>query len=378
MNPLWLIAIVLLVLFLQDILYERYIFRGLNIKRKFSRLSAFPGEELLMELELVNRKLLPITWLHMEQRFPLIIELGSKEMVQYPNRAEAAHRSYMSILPYQKVKRTYHIKCLQRGFFDLKEIFLESTNLFGTKKYMLEKAAAAQLTIYPRLPDVRSSLIPANSMQGDILVRRWIIEDPLMISGAREYVTSDDFRSINWKATAKHGKLKVNKYDFTADKKIMLLFNMDACGDLWKGFEPAVIESSIEVCASVAAELVKDGIPVGLATNAICAGNMTFGNMEPGTGEKHLSDILEMLARIQYYCRFKFIELLENVMGSISWGTELVIVTPYFDASIKESLYKVQGVKITVVALERKDSGELPSNVELFIYDRAGEQNEAV
>lgn len=73
--------------------------------------------------------------------------------------------------------------------------------------------------VYPNLIDLNSSFVVADSLQGDVFVRRWIIEDPIMISGIRDYTPSDNYKDINWKATAKNQTLKVNKYDYTADKK---------------------------------------------------------------------------------------------------------------------------------------------------------------
>ena len=58
-------------------------------------------------------------------------------------------------------------------------------------------------------------------------MRRWIVDDPFMLAGVREYQYGDSMRDVNWKATAKTGNLQVNQRDFTADRRLMVYLNVE-------------------------------------------------------------------------------------------------------------------------------------------------------
>ena len=70
---------------------------------------------------------------------------------------------------------------------------------------------------------LRQSFVQLN---GEMLTRRHLLEDPFEYRGIREYQPYDDMRSINWKATAKTGDFKVNQMGYTSLKSVRIFFNI--------------------------------------------------------------------------------------------------------------------------------------------------------
>ena len=81
---------------------------------------------------------------------------------------------------------------------------------------------------YPRLVPVKAPPFP-HSLQWSAGGRRGgLHEDRLMLAGVREYEAGAEWRRINWKASARTGKLQINLYEPIVDRQ--LLFYLDVRG----------------------------------------------------------------------------------------------------------------------------------------------------
>jgi uncharacterized protein (DUF58 family) len=249
--------------------------------------------------------------------------------------------------------------------------------MLGTEEYSIEKEVSASIAVYPQIRDIRGALVPANTTQGDFSVRRWIIEDPMVINGVRSYSGNDSLKSINWKATAKNQQLLVNKYDFTADKRIMIILNLDRQEYSLKREDIHTIEVAIEVCASIASMMHETGIPVGFATNAHTLGPVETNVLDPDTGDNHMIAILESLAKLSYFKKYKSRELLKLLVASFSWGTEVIVVTPEISEELIEDLQSLNNIKTTLISLSISNI-DVPSNISLYYYKLEGEHYEAI
>lgn len=374
-----LLFIILIAIFMaaQSVLYKRKIFNKVFIERRFDSTGVFPGDKVIYEFSIENRKFLPLTWVSIDEKLYSGLQFEKSSKIQTINEEVYIHNAMLSLLPYQKIVRKYSLKAVKRGFYQLKSLNMTSTNMLGTEEYSIEKEAPAYISVYPKLRDLRGAIVPAHTTLGDFSVRRWIIEDPMVITGVRACSGNDSLRSINWKATAKNQQLLVNKYDFTADKKVMIILNLERQEYSLDREGINTIEAAIEVCASLASMLSDAGIPVGFATNAHTLGPSETNVLDPDTGDKHMASILEALAKVSYFKKYKSRELLKLLVAGFSWGTEVIVVTPELSEEFAEDLQSLSGIKTTVIALNEVEI-EMPSNIELYYYRQEGEHYEAV
>lgn len=377
MNSVWFVLVILVMVSLQNFLYRKYIFKNIKIEREFEDIGIFPGDTVGFRFTITNKKPLPITWMTIQEKFSRALTFEVDSMSEYLDEEYFTHNITLSILPYQKINRRYRVKCLKRGYYELGELILTSTNILGTENYSLEMDVPVGVSVYPNIRDLSRTLLPANTTSGDFFVNRWVIDDPMMIIGIRDYVPTDSLRSINWKATAKNQKLQVNKYDYTADKKIMVIAYMERPEYLFETSDGEAFEKAIEVAASLALMLEDAGIPVGAATNTLCLGNDVSGVLEPAVGEKHGAALLEMFSRISYYKRFGAGELLSLLAKNFSWGTEIILVATRVTEALILELRGFGGIRITLIATESAYEGEVPANIHLYHYCEEGEKNAA-
>ncbi|MDF2591942.1 MAG: hypothetical protein K0S75_1408 [Clostridia bacterium] len=377
MSSLLFIILIALLVVIQGILYKRSIFEKIYITRSFDNVGVFPGEKVAYELAIENRKFLPLTWVSIDEKLYTGLEFEISTKVQKLNEDVYLHNCMFSLLPYQKIIRKYDLKAVKRGYYQLKYMTMTSTNMLGTEEYSVEREEPAIISVYPNIVDLRGTLIPANTTQGDFSVKRWIIEDPMVITGVRAYSGNDSLKSVNWKATAKNQQLLVNKYDYTADKKIMIILNLERQEYSLNKEDIQTIEEAIEVCASIASMMQETGIPVGFATNSHMLGPSDTGVLDPDTGDKHMTGILDSLARISYFKKFKSRELLKLLVTRFSWGTEIIVVTPEVSEELIGDLQSLNNIKTTVISLSKSDV-DVPSNINLFYYKLEGAHYEAI
>ena len=191
-------AIVLLVVF-YIFLSLKYIDR-ITYKREFSEKGSYEGDELQLIETIANRSFLPFFFIDIE--YYIFNELQYDDYEQERDRNMQYTRSrFFIVLPYMQIKRRHTIKLKKRGFYQLDTV----TFWYGRKQRRI--SAPAQVYVYPKLTGIDDLPIPSSSMQGDAFSKQWLIKDPFSVSGIREYRFGDPFNSINFKATAKSGKL---------------------------------------------------------------------------------------------------------------------------------------------------------------------------
>ncbi len=115
-GPVILVAGSLALVEILTITWERYGLSRVSYRRKLSALRVFCGEEVHLEVEISNRKPLPLPWIQIEDEIPENISLltGKASPSSSPGRMEITH--LFPLMWYEKVTRRYRFACPRRGF----------------------------------------------------------------------------------------------------------------------------------------------------------------------------------------------------------------------------------------------------------------------
>jgi uncharacterized protein (DUF58 family) len=163
--------------------------------------------------------------------------------------------------PKKIIRQEYQAICDKRGIYPLSGYTLTSNNLLMTESKYQELDLRYSITVYPKLVEYPDSLIPLNRISGDIIAKRFINPDPFTFKGIREYQPQDNFKQINYKATAKACKLMSNIYDFTVSQEITVLLNLQEYNEYIRDF---VHEEAIRLAAFLCRRCIEAGITVSL------------------------------------------------------------------------------------------------------------------
>lgn len=313
-----------------------------SLEREFDTLHANFGQRIHLIEKISNRKLLPVNWLKVESRIDGGLQFGLQEDLNILQGE--FHISVFCMLPYTRIIRTHKVKCKKRGYYHLKSAALTIRSVTGTIATAQDVSTDAKLYVYPRILTLPEMKLPSHSWQGDRVVRRWILEDPFIRAGLREYTSSDPMKNINWKASARFGILQVNQYDPTARHRLMILLNVDTKANQWTiTDEPERVEYGISVAATILEFAFKNVIEAGFGTNGYLKDTEKEPiRIEPTTGKQHETVLMENLARMVIVRSISFNTLLERELERNPNNMDYLLITAVQNQELEDRIHRLR------------------------------------
>lgn len=285
---------VVLVLFVINRIYAKHWNDGITVEIKASSNQVRQGEELVLTETVTNNNWLPIPMVSINFSLDRSIWLSCEEVNDVVSDQRYI-KDVFALLFYQKITRKLPLVCTKRGAFDIYTVFLESTDIMFSKTLADKRFISEHITVYPAAVETWELDIAYNKVMGAVLTRQYAYDDPFEFRGIREYQTYDTLKSVNWTASAKTGELKVNIHDYTSNRQVLILLNLENEGILE---HEELKEKSISMAGSMAERLIRQGVGVSLISN----GRDTYTKKElvihSGSDESHLDDIMLNLARV--------------------------------------------------------------------------------
>jgi uncharacterized protein (DUF58 family) len=120
-----------------------------------------------------------------------------------------------SIQPYDIFEARYHVHPLQRGDYQFGDINLRYHSLLQTYIRQARYPASAEVKVYPNVLEVRKyDLLARKGLLYELGLRQArVFGTGTEFERLREYNPDDEFRRINWKATARRGKTIAAEYE---------------------------------------------------------------------------------------------------------------------------------------------------------------------
>lgn len=334
----WFIVITFFVVFIQACIYRRWGLSNVEYSRYFNKKEVFEGEFVEMVEKIYNKKILPLPWLRIESKIDANLEFQKQTNLDIKH--EQFHKSMFSLMPYTGIIRRHKIKCKKRGLYTLNSAAITCGDLFGVQDISKTYQIDAKLIVYPEILSLDEIPLPAHSLQGDVVVRRWIVDDPFIISGVREYTYGDPLNRVNWKATAKVGRLQVHNNDFSAQPRILIYLNVDISEDMWDAVtDKERIEKGISYAASIANYAISKGIDVGFGSNAHMKGAEAQPiRIEPAGGKQQLLYLLEAMAKLEIERDLTFHTFLEQDIQRGLTGHDILILSCFMSDRLEDQI----------------------------------------
>lgn len=237
--------------------------KGVHVFLNFVQDHVYAGEQAQMTERIENRKrmMLPILEVAFRVRRELIFaDFENTNVSDYTYK-----RDIFALLGNQRITRTLTLDCTKRGYYRIEQSDLTTYSLLHRQRFSRECTADTELYVYAGRTDVSEIMSECVRMMGNVQCTRMLCEDPFAYASIREYTSADPMKTVNWKASAKTGKLMVNTFESTRMEKVMLYLDVEDKGIL--KYED-VIEESISVAASLAGRMLCRGMEVGICVNA--------------------------------------------------------------------------------------------------------------
>ncbi|CAM3398793.1 MULTISPECIES: DUF58 domain-containing protein [Saccharibacillus] len=378
-----LLLLVGLIVIVQGWLLGRPALARLDYKRDFSKYTCRAGEKIEMVETLSNRKPLPVPWLRLEAMLPSALQFARSDDTNVSEgHIYQNHTSLFTLPPRTKITRTHRIVCEARGIYRIESATMTGGDLFGMYAPSKKVDLHMRMVIYPRTLGDGELPISWKTWQGELAVRRWIVEDPFIMTGVREYAQGDPMNRIHWKASARTGQLQVHKSGFSADPRVVILLNVEDSESMWSVVtRTGLIERQLSLAATCAASLIGQGMASGFAHNGDSQLGEEGCRLETDYGPVHLNRIMEALAGLELKSRLPFHDLLQlEAQREFREPIDYLVVTAHRSDKVREAIASLErlGHRVGVTGFAANEPGLVSSGVRSSQRRESERREEAV
>lgn len=291
-----------------------------EVTRHTGEARAFEDEEVRVTLRIRNRG----ASLGMVQVYD---RLPSSMMV-----SEGSNKGTFGLRKGEEVRLDYTVSCPLRGYYNLGPVVVRRSDIFGIFSEDVTIQERTHLTVYPHMAALRD--VPLRSRYRKVhpgSITTTSLGQGTDFHSIRDYVSTDPFKKINWKVTARQRKLMVNQYE-TEDIFDVLIF-VDARDITRVG---TALQNPLEYSVKAASALTRTLMG---RTNRVAL--VTYGRrvrtIHPGSGEVHLNTILSTLTGTYAKGDLPFKDAVDMAAPYITPNSPVILLSPLDgDDTIKE------------------------------------------
>lgn len=335
MEIIFILIIVGAALGIQSLLYQKIGGKHLSYSARLTQSEVYEGEEAVLTEVLSNGKRLPLPFVKTEIIAPECLDFGVDAEKSMENLRYIP--SIFSLKGREQCTRVRRIRCLMRGEFEIGSKSLYGSDLFGMSGFSAVNELSEKLTVLPA-PLKAEDFYPSNRLlYGDIQVRRFICEDPFLISGAHEYTGREPMNSIFWNGSARTGQLMALNRDFTTVSRLLILLTFQRRDEVPAPAHGSVCELLIKAAAFAVEQAVKNKSEFTLGIDI-------DGEETPYTqcGEDFKIEQLRRLAKIIPEYNLPIVEFIKSQRPQDY--TDIILITPYLSQNTSDYLKGIEGM----------------------------------
>jgi uncharacterized protein (DUF58 family) len=345
-------ALILSLLGLVVWLWSRYCLTEVTYRRQFGVERLFFGEKTDLRLEVTNAKPMPLAWLRCEDDIPIALKLTPDERARHYLPTRRVLVNLFSLGLYQRVIRRYTVTGTQRGAWRFGPVQLVCGDIFGFRSQHKEIPETNLLLVYPRLYTLPELGLDARHPFGDYQSLNRLIDDPLRVSGVREYLPGDNIRHIHWKATARRQELQTKLFEPSASRPLAIFINIRTFNHRFEGIDPALREFAISAGASISRWAQMRGDAFGVFANSMMYEGRRV-RILPGAHPRQLTRVLEALAYCVGVPHTTIERILQQEADHLRHGTSIVLISATLSDSLSRALADLQrrGFVVTLLGI---------------------------
>lgn len=353
----------------QFFIYDKYGFKNVTYKISISVPEAYENDEIEIVEEIDNAKRLPLVWARSEISCSPYLTFKRQQTEKNGRGVQRGLISGVFVLRgYHKCRRVWKVRCEKRGIMTIENATLTISDLFGMTKKARMFTFSDSVRVLPKPADMGTGELSGDQFIGSVQVRRFVLPDPFVISGAREYTGREPMNRVHWSQTARMGQLMVYNNEFTTERRVMILLNLQRNAFNKGTLSDFALEQQIKAAAFVLDFCQRISAECVLAINA----SETLLMSVP-VGSEHTIDALRCLAELDNSCE----EHIDDMISGIDFNdiTDIMLITPFVSEKtgvfLKELTLKGKRCKIFTAGLN-EGAENIPRGVELLMISRGG------
>ncbi|MRG85134.1 DUF58 domain-containing protein [Salinibacillus xinjiangensis] len=290
---LFLLVGILLVYIVLGIFYDRKAGEKLTLENPKQKIRLFPDQQEEIELSLVNKSNLPI--INGKLAFQV------KEVLAVKHYAKGQHINMiqsevpLSIMSRGKTKLSLAVEAKKRGTTRISHINYRFPHLTSFRWIFMrfQPVFQTEVIIFPKSLPVYGLEEKFYQVNGDQRTNFSPFEDVMSPIGTRDYVPSDPFHRVHWKASARKQALQTKVLEKNNDQTWHLVINVSSRSPLGNPYWSDEVENLLSYVTYVCQVLTKRRLPFALHLNTIRG-----GKLDKGEGKEQLRHALDLLAYV--------------------------------------------------------------------------------
>jgi uncharacterized protein (DUF58 family) len=353
----------LIVLSRMSMYYLHHVADQLDFENTRETIRLSENENTYLTLKLSQQSRLPIFRATLEIKLEAIVE--GVDLPSFPSESNVSFTIPIHLKGNEAIEVPIPLKALKRGSTRVKTLNLTVQNFFGFGfvEFGYVPFIHKEIIIHPTPITVpQSERLFATKSQGDFPTSRSMHEHILAPIGTRDYVYTDSFQRIHWKASAKTQTLQTKVFERTAHYSWTFIVNLREPNT--PSYHLGVVENLESIASNVAylAQFAtKKGIEFELFLNLRMASDRAVYHLQKGGGTKQLGKVLDLLARLQQRGNTIQVNKLFNFVDKQQQHSPVVIFCGPIEDGAVTYLSKMQKMGQKVYLL--KDDHEYPAIV---------------
>ena len=305
--------------------YAEHFLKKLRYQGDLDRDLAEPDQILTLTSTVRNTGRLPIFYVSLMEMLPEEVCPAEDEDWQRRYQITPEHgvcsKSPLYLLPHRRSTRSVRFSLSKRGCYQMGRYYLSVGDYLGFHTRYQAGDLRKKVVVMPRRWEDPRLALTLGGYLGEISVRRFLFEDPVLTIGVREYTGSEPLKQISWKQTARTGTLQVKNYDYTVDANVTVLLNLDG--------SPAEQELSYRMARTVCEALERRRIPYEFFSNGDLFGPKGEHQWFPeGLGKQHYRTLMYALGQSKGIVYFSFPRMIERCVQKRRRSRGYILISP--------------------------------------------------
>ena len=299
----------------------------ITVTRVIQPMRSMGDEDVEVTLTVTNKSTHSIESMQLDDNVPADLQTKS-----------GTSRLILSLRPGEAARFSYELSSPERGTHEVGPTQIVFTDNLKLRSAVSQLSNVGQFLVLPKIEKLGTVDLKGRRVgpwPGLVPSRRMGIGTEFF--EISPYVPGDDLRRVNWKASARSGKLVTN--EFEGEQVVDILVVLDCSEDVMSDlFDYDALEFQVRFAASLCSQLIMQGNRVGLS---IYGAVRTWVDL--AFGKRQLLKLLDSLAVVKPGAATLPIKyVLESVISTVLPARSVVVlISPMIDAALPEMVESV-------------------------------------
>jgi uncharacterized protein (DUF58 family) len=326
--------------------------RDVRYSRRLSARRAAFGDEIDMDVEVWNRRRLPLPWLQADDEATPGVTVRERELMDGAEPGTEVLRNAWTLRPWERVVRRFHVGADRRGVFTIGPVDLSVGDPFALLAASDLRPETDTFLVWPRT--IPTTEIEPPDQWGDLdLAKSGLAEDPSRFAGVRPYAPGDPIRRIHARTSARMGQPMSKRFEPSREREVLIALDVQTIdGPAWEaGFGSDDVESLYVVAGSLARTLGNRRVAFGLMAAGYTGAETRIASVAVSSAPGQVQRVLDLLARLSSHASAPYERLLAMVARTVRPGTTVLVLTARDPRQFAVALRRLERAGADVVVI---------------------------